>query len=445
MLQGLGAGIALPLLDCMIDGPASSLASPTNLGARELPRRSVFIYVPNGVNTLTWQIQSAGKSYRLSDPLKSLEPYREFITPISGLHHPSAIGKGHFCDQVWLTGAKIPEDPANFRNTVSVDQLIAESVGQQTRYPSLELSVTGGSLAWNRNGVSIPAERTPSTVFNRLFKANRKGARAARQKLQSRASILDLIREDTRQFHRAIGANDRSRLEEYLQSVREVELRTSRAEAWLDKPLPEVDSITAAGLTREVAESRAGEYYRTMYDLMVLALRTDMTRVITCMSGSESHALSLPELGINQSRHELSHHNGDPDQLRRLTQCDAFLVEQFSYFLAQLARYNEAGETLLDRTMVLFGSGMSYGHNHGNANLPLVLAGGTSLGVKHGEHLDFNLPIVRNYQLENPKEHYRLCLQPVDSNARMSNLLLSIVQRMGIEQETFADGKTTMF
>ncbi len=157
------------------------------------------------------------------------------------------------------------------------------------------------------------------------------------------------------------------------------------------------------------------------------------------MSGSESHGLALPEIGIGQSRHELSHHNGDPVQMERLTRSDAFLSEQFSYFLDRLQSYQEHGESLLDRTMVLFGSGMSYGHSHGNANLPTILAGGKSLGLVHGQHLDFNLPMIGDYNVANPKEHYRICTRPLDSNARLGNLLLTMMQKMDVPADSFGD------
>jgi hypothetical protein len=181
-----------------------------------------------------------------------------------------------------------------------------------------------------------------------------------------------------------------------------------------------------------------------MYDLMVLALRTDMTRVITCMTGSETAALSLPEIGIQQGRHELSHHNGNPDLMNRLAQYDTFLTERFSYFLDQLKSYDEQGESLLDRTMVLYGSGMSYGHSHGNANLPLILAGGKSLGLAHGRHLDYNLPKIGRYDLADTKRHYSICVRPVDEDARLSNLLLTMLQRMGVEAESFGDSLGTI-
>jgi hypothetical protein len=433
VLRGLGASVALPLLNCMSPGRANEASNEPQT------KRSVFIYVPNGVNTLTWQIEKAGADYELTAPLKSLEKHRASITPISGLHHPNGLGQAHECDKIWLTGAKISQEGGAFRNSVSADQLMAQRVGKHTRFPSLELSITGGTLAWTPDGIPLPAERKPSVVFNRLFGVEPGGVETARRKLNRRGSVLDLVLNDARSLRRDIGGEDRLKLDEYLQSVREVEMRTERADAWLDKPKPEVDEKTKSHLSRNIPQTDAGDYYRTMYDLMVLALRTDMTRVITCMSGSESHGLALPEIGVAQSRHELSHHNGDPEQLRRLTQCDTFLAEQFAYFLDQLQVFSEGGEPLLDTTQVLFGSGMAYGHSHGNANLPIILAGGKKLGLKHGQHVDYNLPKLGEYNVADAQSHYRVCSRPVDSDAHLSNLLLTMLQRMDVETEHFSD------
>ena len=433
-LRGLGATIALPLLNCM-----TPLRAATAPAAK--PRRSVFIYIPNGVNVLTWQITKAGRDYELSTPPKSLEKHRDNITPISGLHHPNGIGQAHECQKVWLTAAKVSQEGGAFRNTVSADQLMAEVAAPQTRFSSLELSISRGTttLAWSRDGVPLPAEDNPKTVFTRLFGAEPGGLDVQRRRLNRRHSVLDLVLDDAKQLRRSIGGDDRMKLDEYLTAVREVEVRTERLDSWLNIPKPTVDAKTTANLTRNVSKTEAGDYYRTMYDLMVLALRTDMTRVITYMSGSESHGLAIPEIGIPQTRHELSHHNGDPEQMARLSRSDAFITEQFTYFLDQLQAVKDGEETLLDRTMVLFGSGMAYGHSHGNANLPTILAGGKSLGLKHGAHVDYNLPTLKSYDLANAAGHYGVCSRPISSNARLTNLLLTMLHKMEVNTEKFAD------
>ncbi len=428
MLRGLGATIALPFLDCMAVLPAPSK-----------PRRSVFLYIPNGVNTLTWQIQKAGADYEFTAPLKPLEKHRADITPISGLHHPMVIGKHHNCEKVWLTGANVPGDGGAFRNTVSADQIIADAQGVATRFSSLEMAIEGVSLAWSRDGIQLPAERNTQQIFNALFGVERDSKETIRRRLSRRGSILDLVADDAQRVNRKLGSEDRTKLDEYLTAVRQVEERTRRADEWLNVPKPAVPADEAARLTRKLSMAEAGEYYRLFYDLMVMALRTDSTRVITCAIGSEGNTSGIPEIGILQTRHGLSHHNGDPEQLRRLTQTDTFLIEQFSYFLDQLKAHREENGALLDTTQVLWGSGMAYGHSHGNANLPLIVAGGKSLGYKHGTHVDFNLPKIGKYDVSIAQDHYKICSRPVDGDARVSNLLLTMLQRAEVKLEKFQD------
>ncbi|HTN77262.1 MAG TPA: DUF1552 domain-containing protein [Pirellulaceae bacterium] len=440
-LRGAGAAIALPLLNCMTPLRAIS-AEPV-----AKPRRSVFVYIPNGVNVLTWQITSAGRDYEFSAPMKPLEKHRANLTPISGLHHPGGIGQAHVCADTWLTAAKISMEGGAYHNSVSCDQLMAEVTSPKTRFGSLELSISSGvgqpqnatTLAWSRDGVPLPAEDNPRTVFNRLFGEEPGGIEVRRRRLDRRRSVLDTVLDDARSLRNGLGNEDRGKLEEYLNSVREVEVRAERLDAWLSIPKPEVAADTKQRLQRDVPRTQAGEYYRTMYDLIVLALRTDMTRVVSYMSGSEGNGLPIPEIGISQSRHELSHHSGDPEIMARLSRSDAFITEQFAYFLDQLAAINDGEESLLDRTMVLFGSGMSYGHSHGNANLPTVLAGGKSLGLKHGQHIDYNLPKIKKYDLANAGGHYSLCHTPVDGNARLTNLLLTMLNKMDVNVEKFVD------
>jgi len=431
MLRGLGVSMALPMLDCMAlaSGPAPAKA-----------KRSVFLYIPNGVNTLTWQIQKAGADFEFSGPLQSLERHRADVTPISGLHHPMVIGKHHNCDKVWLTGADVPGDGGAFRNTVSADQLIAEVQGQTTRFGSLEMAVEGHSLAWSRDGIQIPAERNSVNIFNTLFGVEKESKEAIRRRLNRRGSILDLVAEDAKRVTGKLGSKDRNKLDEYLTAVRQVEVRTQRADSWLNVPKPELKGGDVANLSRKLDMTVVADYHRLFYDLMVMALRTDSTRVITCMICSESNGGAIPDIGISQTRHGLSHHNGDPEQLRRLTQTDTFLVEQLSYFLDQLkAHKDDEGQSLLDTTQVLWGSGMAYGHSHGNANLPTLLAGGRALGYKHGQHVDFNLPKIGKYDVADASAHYKVCSRPVDGDARLSNLLLTMVQQADVQADRFQD------
>ena len=429
-LRAMGTCISMPFLECMVPLRAAEQQMQT-------PRRSAFIYLANGVHSLNYQITTPGKDYQFSRSLKPLEMHRSVITPISGLHHPGALSHHHNCISVWLTGGKLgPSD----KNTISVDQKMAEITAKHTRYPSLEIALTGGSLAWTADGVGLPALRRCSEIFSSLFEAPKGGTVAQRRSLRRKGSVLDANLAEVRKLEQSMGAADKGRLDQYLTSVREAEIRTRRADAWLDTPLPTIADSDRQRTNRDIPHTQAGDYFRTVYDLIVLAFQTDVTRVATFSLGGEGDAFSIPEIGITESRHQLSHHGGDAGYMEKLTNYDTFAIEQYSYFLTRLAETKDLnGKPLLGSTMALFGSGMSYGHSHGNANLPLVLAGGSDLGLKHGSHLDFNQGHFKGYQLDKPGEHYSLCSRPANPNAHMSNLLLLMAQRMGVETDRFGD------
>jgi hypothetical protein len=442
-LRGIGAALALPLLDAMVPATASAAAA----AATDKPRRSVFVYIPNGVNGMNWQVKQPGKNYELSPSLKPLSAHRDDFTVFSGLHHPNGIGQAHVCADTWLTGAKIDAQSARkYENTISVDQVMADVTSQHTRFGSLELSISSGTgrplnsttLAFSRDGVPLPAEDNPRHIFDRLFGTEPGGIAAQRARLAKRRSVLDAVLDDATSLRVALGKDDRSKLDEYLHSVRDVEQRTERLDAWLDVPKPKVDKNLATPFQRDVPKDKAGEYWRTMFDLIVLALRTDMTRVVTYMNGSEGNGLAIPEIGITQSRHSLSHHNGNPLVMDRLAKSDAFIIEQFAHFLDQLRDVKDGEDALLDRTMVLFGSGMSYGHSHSNSNLPILLAGGRGLGLKHGQHIDYNFPNGNDYKLDYD-EWRSLCGKPRDEKARLSNVMLTMLQKMDVHAEKFVD------
>ena len=428
-LRAMGTCIALPMLECMIPLNAKEKTNS--------PRRSAFIYLANGVHSLNYQITKPGKDYQFSRSLKPLEKFRNTITPISGLHHPGSLGHHHNCIDIFLTGAKIG---AAHRNTISVDQKMAQISGQHTRYPSIEIALTQGSLAWTADGVQLPAQRRCSQIFASLFEEPKGGIAAQRKALRRKASVLDDNLAEVRTLSQKMSAADKGRLDQYLTSVREAEISTRRADAWLDTPLPKISEADRKRTNRDIAKTQAGDYFRTVYDLMVLAFQTDVTRVATFSLGGEGDAFAIPEIGITESRHQLSHHGGDEGYMEKLTNYDTFAIEQFGYFLTRLSETKDMnGKSLLGSTMSLFGSGMSYGHSHGNANLPLVLAGGSDLGLKHGSHLDFNQGHFDGYTLDKPGDHYRLCSRPANSDAHMSNLLLLMAQKMGVETDQFGD------
>jgi hypothetical protein len=323
---------------------------------------------------------------------------------------------------------------------------MAEITAQQTRVASMEIALTQNSLAWTADGVQLPALRRCSEIFASLFEEPKGGKDAQRRALRRKGSVLDANLAEVRQLEQKMGKEDKGRMEQYLTSVREAEIRTTRADAWLDTPLPTISDADRKRTNRDIAQTMAGDYFRTVYDLMVLAFQTDVTRVATFSLGGEGDAFSIPEIGITESRHQLSHHGGDAGYMEKLTNYDTFAIEQFSHFLTRLTETKDLnGKPLIGSTMALFGSGMSYGHSHGNANLPLVFAGGTDLGLKHGSHLDFNKAAkdFAGYSLGPDgaltSAHYQLCSRPVNTDAHMSNLLLLMAQRMGVETEQFGD------
>ena len=428
-LRAMGTCIALPMLECMIPLNAKEKTNS--------PRRSAFIYLANGVHSLNYQITKPGNDYQFSRSLKPLEKFRNTITPISGLHHPGSLGHHHNCIDIFLTGAKIG---AAHRNTISVDQKMAQVSGQHTRYSSMEIALTQGSLAWTADGVQLPAQRRCRQIFASLFEEPKGGLATQRKALRRKASVLDDNLAEVRALSQKMSTTDKGRLDQYLTSVREAEIRTRRADAWLDTPLPKISEADRKRTNRDIAKTQAGDYFRTVYDLIVLAFQTDVTRVATFSLGGEGDAFAIPEIGITESRHQLSHHGGDEGYMEKLTNYDTFAIEQFGYFLSRLDETKDLnGKSLLGSTMSLFGSGMSYGHSHGNANLPLVLAGGTDLGLKHGSHLDFNQGHFDGYTLDKPGDHYRLCSRPANTDAHMSNLLLLMAQKMGVGTDQFGD------
>ena len=425
-LRGLGVTLALPFLDCM--RPLRALGADKASRAK----RSVFVYLPNGVNTQDYQITEAGPNYQLSKALVSLEKHRDVLTPFSGLHHPNGLGQHHNCQSIWLTSAPIGQ---SVRNTISVDQLMAQVTAPITRYSSLELSNQGGSIAVNPDGIALPAQFSPGAAFRELFEDPKGGIAKQRRGYQRRGSIIDAILDEARGLSSQLGSEDRGRLEQYLAAVREVEIRTARSDKWLDTPRPKIDPSMHSKLNRDISLQMLGDYLRTMYDIMVLAFQTDMTRVVTFNTGSEGQGPAVPEIGIKQDRHSLSHHNGNPDLMRQLLESDAFNLAQFSYFLGRLKEVRDADGPLIESTMALYGSGMAYGHSHGNASLPIILAGGTKLGLKHGRHVDFNqTPDFKGYD-KHPAIHFK----PVNEKARLSNVLLTMAQKMDVKTEKFGD------
>ncbi len=394
-LRGLGVTMALPMFDAMAPGAAASAARASTQTA---PVRAAFMYVPNGVNIMKWTPTGEGRDWQLSPSLKPLEAHKQNVSVLTGLGHPASKG-GHSGADTFLTAADLEGTPGyDYRNAISVDQLAAEVVGLQTRLPSLELSAMGGTgspghshtLSFNRNAVPVATESNPRLVFQRLFVDDTGDTRKARAlRFVEQRSILDAVLESSHDLNRQLGKADQRKLDEYLTSVREVERRVKRAESWMDVPKAKID---AANLKLDAEPNERGDrasWVRVMYDLMFLAFQTDTTRIATLQIGREASGGYYSELGLSANHHELSHHGGDKDMLEGLHKIDTFQIEQFAYFLKRLAEAREGDGTLLDRTMLMYGSGMNSGEGGGHSpkNLPLVVAGGRGLGFQQGQHL----------------------------------------------------------
>jgi hypothetical protein len=305
-------------------------------------------------------------------------------------------------------------------------------VGLQTRVPSLELSTSGGTgspghshtLSFTRDAVPLPAENSPRAVFERLFVDETGDTRKARlQRFAEDKSILDAVLGQSKELERKLGKQDQRKLDEYLTSVREVERRVKRAESWMDIPKPEVDAKSLALDAKPEERGKRQDWERVMYDLITLAFQTDTTRVVTLELGREASGGYFTELGLNANHHELSHHGGDQTMLEGLHKIDMFHLEQLGYFLGKLKAVQEEESRLLDRTMILYGSGMNSGEGGGHSpkNLPLLFAGGKDLGFKTGSHLQFD----------------------VDSTP-FCNVHLAMLQALGLQRDRFLDSTGTL-
>ena len=411
MLRGVGAGIALPLLEAM--APVTARAQTANV-----PRRMFAICNNLGLLPGEFFPKDQGRDYTPSAYLKVLEAYRKDFTVFSGVSHPNVDG-GHPSDISFLTAAPHPAS-SSFRNTISLDQFIAERIGNQTRFPSLTLAVnTGGrSLSWTGSGVAIPPEQSAASVFRQMFiQGTPKEVDTKIAELETGRSILDAIADQARDLEANVGSHDRARLDQYFTSVRDLESRLQASKGWERKPKPVVkepeprDPTSAAQYMAKVA---------AMYSLVRLAFETDSTRSVTLMLDSVSTpVLEIAGATINDGYHNLSHHGKSEDKLAQLRIIDAWHMRLLADLFKGLKGVQEGGETLLDRTMVLYGSNLGDANAHSTTNMPTLFAGG---GFKHAGHLAFDRQ--QNYPLP--------------------NLFVSILQRIGIENDKFASSTGTM-
>jgi len=389
-LRGAGLALGLPWLEAM-----SAAKEPA-----ERPKRFCAFFFGNGValpgrdrphfQDWHWFPHTDGADYQLTRSLDPLEPHKSDFTIFGGLSHPTSRQLvGHNTVDVWLTGADIR---VNLENSISIDQAIARRYAAQTRIPSLVLSSQGGvgtksrstTISFDAQGRAIPAESVPRRIFERLFEAPTEGDRAARERaLASGRRRVDFLLEDSRSLRNNLGRPDQQRLDEFLQSLSEVESRLARSQEWLGKALPQVDR---SRVNLDVSPKGPTDYIRTMLDLIVLAFETDTTRVAAyqiCAEDGVGICDRFPSIvGIGSGGHHgLSHDNNSLNWAKY----DRYLAEQFAYFLNRLGSIREGDARLLDNTMALYGSGTSTTHNA--RNYPTILAGGRNLGLRHGRFI----------------------------------------------------------
>ncbi len=401
-LRGAGVALSLPMLDAMT--PAFGRSARAADRATDVPRRMVCIQTNQGIMPQFFFPEAAGRGYEASPYLSRVAAHRDRMTVFSGVSLPGVTG-GHQAERCFLTGTPHPER-GGFRNEISLDQFAAEQVGNRTRHPSLVLAMTSENqtLSYTRNGAPIPAEKSPRKLFQKLFvQGNPAEVAETVEALKQGRSMLDFLGEEAARLDRSLSGADRSRLDQYLTSVRELERRMHASEDWEQRPKP----VVSARAPEDVQESmQFVARTRQFFDLIKLALETDSTRVVS---------LFVDTTVI----HNITHHGNRPEVVAELRGHEERQFDALNGFLTALAGSPEGPETLLDRTQVLYGTCMGSANSHSNVNLPVLLAGG---GFRHGQHLAFDT--VNNYPL--------------------SNLYVSMLQRMGIEAGAFSTGRSTM-
>ena len=379
------------------------------------PKRLVAIHVPLGMMP-AYFFPKAGES---SSPyLDLLSKHRDQLTTFAGLSHPGVDGN-HHAGQCFLSGAPHPGQPT-FRNSLSLDQLVAEKIGDDTRFSSLAMAVRQGehyadSVAVSRSGVILPAEASAEKLYRRLFVAGTPEEKAATmRRIAAGGSVLDLLLAKAKQLERSSDPQDRARLDQYFQSIRELETRLQRNLVWENRPKPEVHypmPKDIADANEIVARSRL------MFDLVRLALQTDSTRVVTLSLSTFSVVPHVP--GVKNETHGLTHHGNEPDKIAELRKIEEAQLAVFGEMLSTFRDTRETGGNLLDRTQVLYGSCLGNANSHSNQNLPLILAGG---GFRHGQHLTFDAV----------------------NNTPLANLYVSMLQNLGVEADKFATSTGTL-
>lgn len=425
-LRGAGAAIALPMLDAMRPAFAATAGSKS-------PVRMSFVYVPNGIVMDNWTPKTAGANFEYTRILKPLEPFRDQTLVISGLmdHNANALGDGggdHArAAASFLTGAHPKKTGgADIHVGVSADQVAAQSLGAETRLPSLELGLDDSrvvghcdsgyscaytnSISWRTANNPLPPEASPRTIFERLFGDvdTSLDAQTRARRARYRKSILDMTRDETRRLSSTLGAPDRRKIDEYLDSIREIERRIEKADSDGRQIAPPIER--PAGIPAAFADHAA-----LLFDLQWIAFQTDLTRVTTMVIGREGSVRTYDEIGVSEPHHPLSHHRNLPDALEKLTKINTFHAELFAKFIARLKSTPDGDGTLLDRSMILYGCGIADSNRHTHEKLPILVVGGGNGTLHGGRHL------------------------ALDKDTPVSNLFLAMLDRMGVKQERFGD------
>ncbi|MEM7697013.1 MAG: DUF1552 domain-containing protein [Verrucomicrobiota bacterium] len=394
-LRGAGTAVAIPWLEAMRPSLFAQAA------ASEAPHRMIFVHLHLGFMDHNFVPKQAGRNYEASPYLKLIDQHRDDYTVITGTSHPGVNG-AHSADVSFLTAAPDAAS-ASFKNTVSIDQIAAEKMGQETRFSYLPLGYDNRSSSYSHSGANIPAIDRPSLLFQKLFVEGSPAERAAiSQQLEDGSSIMDFVTESARSMSSRLGARDRDKLDEYFTNIRETEQRLEKNREWQDIPKPKPNADPPKDVT-----DRADFIARIalMYDMIHLAIQSDSSRVITFNQPNLNDVLPLN--GITQGYHSLSHHNGDPDKMRQLALVEKEQMERFCKLLDKLKSTEEDGESLLNRSQVMLGSIFGNANHHDTRNMPIVLAGG---GFDHGQHLAFD-----------PKDNEPTC-----------NLFLSMLEKAGV-------------
>jgi len=426
VLRGTGTAIALPLLEAMVPARAAGAAAAA-------PLRIGFLYAPNGKHMPDWTPATEGSGYEMPWILEPLAAHRDRFTVISGLAHLKANANGDGGGDharaltTFLTGTQARKTfGADIRAGVSVDQLAAAHLGRQTRFPSLEIGADSGgqsgncdsgyscaysaNIAWKSETQPIPKETDPRLIFERLFSDGRPGEsaeqRAARR--TAHASILDFVAADARRLEGRLGGADRRKLDEYLTAVREIERRIEKAGTALD-----AEALAASRPTGIPADYES--HLRLLADMLVLAWRTDTTRVSTFVFANEGSNRSYAFMDVPEGHHDLSHHGNDAAKQEKIRRINRFHVTQLAYLLDRLAEVREGEGTLLDHSMIIYGSGIGDGNRHNHDDLPVLLAGGGGGSLQPGRHLR------------------------VEPRTPMTNLYLSLLDRLGVHAERLGD------